>query len=192
MLQDLHGVLTGYFASADQVEAAALHLTEMRKANPDLFVLVDPVMGDGGKLYVAEDVAMAIRDQLLPLASCATPNAFELGWLAGRPVASREDALAAAGLLGCPELLATSVPGKVGDLLTLAITPEGTAIHHAPLRDHVPHGTGDFLSGLYLGARLNGFAPANALQLSSALLDQAVSRSSGEQVLDIIGTLGGA
>lgn len=192
VLAGCHAVLTGYFASADQVKAAAPHISEMRKANPDLFVLVDPVIGDGGKLYVAEDVATAIRDLLLPLASCITPNSFELGWLSGQSAASREEAIAAARALPCPEVLATSIPGKVSDLLTLAITAEAAAIHHAPLRDNVPHGTGDFLAGLYLGARLNGFAPANALQLSSALLDQAISRSSGEEVLDVIGTLGGS
>lgn len=184
------GVLTGYFASADQVVAAAQAIRDM-KADGDPFVLVDPVIGDGERLYVAEDVAAAIRDELLPLASCTTPNSFELGWLTGKGAANREAAIAAARDLSCPEVLATSIPGKVGDLLTLAITADAAAIHHAPLRHEVPHGTGDFLSGLYLAARLNGFAPANALQLSSALLDQAISRSSGEEVLDIVGALGG-
>lgn len=186
------GVLTGYFASADQVEAAARHISAMKKHNAGLFIMVDPVLGDGGKLYVAEEVAVAVRQLLLPLASCATPNSFELGWLTDQNASTREQATAAAQALPCPEVLATSIPGKVGDLLTLAISEEGSAIHHAPLRDKVPHGTGDFLAGLYLGARLNGYSPANALQLSSALLDQAISRSSGEATLDIVATMGGA
>ena len=182
-------MLTGYFASVDQVEATSLRLREMREQNKELFVLVDPVIGDGGRLYVAEDVAAAIRDLLLPLASCTTPNSFELGWLTGCTVTSRQEAIAAARTMPCPEVLATSIAGRSSDLLTLAVTAESVAIHHAPLRSEVPHGTGDFLSGLYLAARLNGFAAANALQLSSALLDQAIAGSSGNPTLDVIGAL---
>lgn len=191
VLANCSGVLTGYFSSADQVEAVAFHLAEMRKQKPDLFIMVDPVIGDGGRRYVAEDVAIAIRDKLLPLASCAAPNSFELSWLTGHELTSRDSAIDAARALPCEEVLATSIAGKANDLLTLAVTANGYALHHAPLRSAVPHGTGDFLSGLYLAARLNDFSPANALQLSSALLDQAIDRSADAQTLDVIGALHG-
>ena len=46
-------------------------------------MLVDPVLGDAGRLYVAQETAEAIRDRLIPLADIATPNLFELGWLTG-------------------------------------------------------------------------------------------------------------
>lgn len=191
VLEGVEAVLTGYFASADQVEAVAKLLTHMKQRNSGLFVLVDPVLGDGGKLYVAEDIAAAVRNQLLPLASCATPNCFELSWLTGRSIATRQEAVAAARSLPCAETLATSIPGTAGDLLTLSVTAEDEAAHGVPMRQQVPHGTGDFLAGLYLSARLNGMAPSTALQLSSALLDEAISRSANRATLDVIGTLGG-
>jgi pyridoxine kinase len=191
VLASCTGVLTGYFASADQVAAAATIIAHMKQQQPGLFVLVDPVLGDSGKLYVAEDVAIAVRDLLLPLASCATPNRFELGWLTGRDISSRTEAEAAARALPCAETLATSIVGGADELLTLMVTANETSVHAAPLRTHVPHGTGDFLSGLYLAARLNGFDPANALQISSALLDEAITRSVGQATLDVIGTLQG-
>jgi sugar/nucleoside kinase (ribokinase family) len=53
----------------------------------------------------------------------------------------------------------------------------------------VPHGTGDFLAGLYLSARLNRYEPSEALKLSSAILETAISRSLGLPCLDIIGAL---
>jgi pyridoxine kinase len=76
-------VMTGYFASPGQVEAAAAVIRRLRGNDPDVVVLTDPVLGDDGRLYVAEDVARAIRDHLVPLATILTPNAFELSWLTG-------------------------------------------------------------------------------------------------------------
>lgn len=191
VLANIEAVFTGYFASADQVETVARLIGHMQQRNPGLFVLVDPVLGDGDRLYVAEDIAVALRSLLLPQATCATPNRFELSWLSGRNVSTLDEAVLAARSLPCGETLATSVQGDHGKLLTLAVTPEEHAVHRAALRQQVPHGTGDFLAGLYLAARLNGLAPANALQLSSALLDQAIDRSANKTTLDVIGTLGG-
>ena len=61
------GVMTGYFASAGQVRIAASSIREMKSKNAALYVLVDPVLGDDGSLYVSNDVANAICDELLPL-----------------------------------------------------------------------------------------------------------------------------
>ncbi len=185
------GVMTGYFASADQVTVAAQAIRSMKQVTPSLFVLVDPVIGDGDSLYVGEEVARAIRDDLMPLADCVTPNRFELSWISGYPASSKSDAQSAAAALSCKEVLATSIPGDSGTLLTLAITQEATAEAASPRIDNVPHGTGDFLAGLYLGARLNNYAPPEALKLSSAILANAIERSQGQATLDVIGALHG-
>jgi pyridoxine kinase len=191
-LTDCVGVMTGYFAGADQVAVAAEAIAAMKRETPSLFVLVDPVIGDGDGLYVSADVAHAIRDELLPLADCLTPNRFELSWFAEHPIAKTSDAEAAASKLRCKEILATSILGDGDMLLTLVIAPDGTSEFLAPRLDGVPHGTGDFLAGLYLGARLNNYAPAEALKLSSAILASAIERSRGEATLDVIGALHGA
>jgi pyridoxine kinase len=185
------GVMTGYFASVDQVAVAAKAIGSMKQAGSSFFVLVDPVIGDDESLYVGEDVACAIRDQLMPLADCVTPNRFELSWLSGCSVSSKKDALNAAAVLPCKEILATSIPAAGDILLTLAITQDALAETASPRVDSVPHGTGDFLAGLYLGARLNGYAPPEALKLSSAILANAIERSRGEATLDVIGALHG-
>ncbi len=183
------GVLTGYFASADQVEIAASRILIMKRANPSLFVLVDPVIGDGDSLYVAKEVAIAMRDKLLPLATCITPNRFELSWLTDKPIANKQDAIEAAAELTCNEVLATSIPVDGKTIATLAITGDECTQSLSTLRPSVPHGTGDFLAGLYLAARLNGYEPAQALKLSSTLLEAAIARSEGRPSLDIIGAL---
>jgi pyridoxine kinase len=183
------GVMTGYFASADQIKVAASFIHRMKVKNPSLYVLVDPVLGDDGSLYVSSEVATAIRDELLPLASCVTPNCFELGWLSGKAVSNKAEVLIAAATLPCKEIVATSVPRDVDNLTTLAIVGSEYSETSTTIKPSVPHGTGDFLAGLYFAARLNGFESREALKLSSGILDSAISRSLGQPCLDIIGAL---
>ena len=183
------GVMTGYFASPDQIKVTASFIHKMKDRNPSLYVLVDPVLGDDGSLYVSSEVAHATRDELLPLATCITPNCFELGWLSGKPVSNKAEVLIAAATLSCKEILATSVSARADSLATLAIAGSEYAETISPAKPSVPHGTGDFLAGLYFAARLNGFASPEALKLSAGILDSAISRSLGQPCLDVIGAL---
>lgn len=189
VLDSCVGVMTGYFASADQILIAASFIRRMKQKNNLLYVLVDPVLGDGDSLYVSNEVANAIRDELLPLATCITPNRFELAWLTNKPVTNNAEARSAAAGLAGIEVLATSVPIDHQNLATLAIDRGDCAETITSVKSSVPHGTGDFLAGLYLSARLNGYEPNGALKLSSAILESAISRSLGLPCLDIIGAL---
>ncbi len=191
VLASCAGVMTGYFADADQITIAADCIRKMKGKKPDLFILVDPVLGDDNSLYVSKDIAEAIRSELLPLASCITPNAFELGWLSGHTISNKNAAIAAATALGIAEVLATSIPVDADTISTMAISKDGCAEITSAFKASVPHGTGDFLSGLYLACRLNGYEASQALDLSSAILNAAISRSEGSPSLDIIGALYG-
>ena len=55
--------------------------------------MCDPVLGDGGKLYVPPELVGAYREALVPLAAVVTPNQFEAELLTGRPVQSLDDAV---------------------------------------------------------------------------------------------------
>ena len=116
--KDLDAVITGYFASAEQIEIVATLIGRLKCK----IILVDPVLGDDGKLYVAQAVAEAIRDKLVPLATIVTPNAFELSWLTGHVVGNENEAVGAARSLNVNEVLATSIPHSANELSTLRIT----------------------------------------------------------------------
>lgn len=190
-LESCAAVMTGYFADASQVRKVARLIVRMKKLNPSLFVLVDPVIGDDGKLYVPQTVAEAIHDALVPLASCLTPNRFELEWLTGMPVLNRQEAIAAARTLNLPEVLATSIPVDPDRLATLAVMPKTHEEIVTALRGDVPHGTGDFLAGLYLAERLE-HPPSRALKAAMVILERAIKRSAGSSVLNVAGALHGS
>lgn len=75
-------MLSGYIPGAEAVEAVGKIAAELKdkarsRGEPGRFFWVlDPVMGDNGKLYVAQDVVPAYKS-LLPNADLILPNQFE-------------------------------------------------------------------------------------------------------------------
>ncbi|KAJ2160342.1 putative pyridoxal kinase [Coemansia sp. RSA 552] len=101
-------LLAGYMGNAENVRAVATIADELRKTNPGLCFVLDPVMGDDGALYVPEELVSLYRNELCPLASLVTPNQFEAELLTGLRIASLADAARA-----CDALHALGVPNVV-------------------------------------------------------------------------------
>lgn len=175
---DLAAIMTGYFSSAAQVIAVTKQIKALQQQHETLKVLVDPVLGDHGKLYVATEVAEAIRDQLIPLATIATPNLFELEWLTGKTQLHE-----AVPIIDVAEVIVTSIPTAEG-LETHLYTGGKVTIKSTPQLSNVPNGTGDFLAGCYLGERLNRPATA-AFEHAMLKLHQVIWRSVGTTSLKL-------
>jgi pyridoxine kinase len=175
----LSAVMTGYFATSTQVIAVAKQIALFQKEVESLQVLVDPVIGDHGALYVPHDVAETIRDQLLPLATISTPNLFELGWLAGMA-----DTETAVKKISVPEMLVTSIPHGDTELETRLYANGTVQSHISPRLENVPHGTGDFLAGAFLARRITS-PPVHSFQSAMQRLETAIAKSAGRPALDV-------
>lgn len=86
-------VLTGYVRSLDLLQGVEAALKKVRSVNPSAIYICDPVLGDNGRFYVPEELAIFYRDVLLPLASVVTPNQFEAEVLSGTTIKTHADAL---------------------------------------------------------------------------------------------------
>jgi len=79
-LDEFDMMLTGYIPGAAAVNAVGAIAKELQgkteSAPGTFFWVLDPVMGDNGRLYVAEDVVPAYRS-LIPYADLILPNQFE-------------------------------------------------------------------------------------------------------------------
>ena len=159
-------VITGYFASAAQVRSAARAIDAVRATRPAARIIVDPIMGDAGRLYVAPEVADAIAADLVARADLIAPNAWELERLSGMPVDDPEGAVRAARSLGKP-VLVSSVP--CGDEISVVYADQSGAWLASHQRvTKAPNGVGDLLTALFAAA-LIGDLPA----------DQALDRAVG-------------
>jgi pyridoxine kinase len=79
-LDDFDMMLSGYVPGAEALEAVGKIAEELKerakKAPGSFFWVLDPVMGDNGNLYVAQDVVPVYRS-LISHADLILPNQFE-------------------------------------------------------------------------------------------------------------------
>jgi pyridoxine kinase len=110
-------VITGYLGAVAQIGPIATVIDQWRDSRPAGQYILDPVLGDNGRIYVSDGLVQKMRARLLPRANYVTPNQFELGLLADRPVVDSDDASAAARQLldQYPPLQAVIATGIIGD-----------------------------------------------------------------------------
>lgn len=177
-LSEVKAVLTGYFGNAAQPRSVARLIRALRARNPDLLYVCDPVMGDVGGLYIREETAAAIRDELVPLASVATPNRYELEWLVGGKLSSNAEIIDAALSLGPSRMLVTSaVPMMTGGTGNLFLSGKHALLAEHRLIDNPPNGLGDLTSALFLARLLAGVPDERALQLTTASVFEVLART---------------
>lgn len=181
-------IYTGYLASEAQIDLVLDAVERLRM--PDTLVLVDPVMGDGGKLYAkfGGSYPDAIK-RLCARADILVPNATEAALLLGKDVQNG---------VPCGEEL----KDYARDLTALGASccvitgyaPDGTHLGalgydtHAKrfftsVSDRIPgfyYGTGDLLASAFLGGVLNGLSYGAALDEAVAYTEESILRTVAE------------
>jgi pyridoxine kinase len=184
-LGEIDAAITGYLPSPGHVGVAA-GIVRRLKAQRNIAYLCDPVLGDDAKgLYLDPSAAVALRDELIGMADIATPNRFELGWLAGDDVQTIAGVQVAALALAVRTVIVTSAAQHDGRISTLMVTPAGNHVCDTAWRPEVPHGTGDFFAALVLGHHLNGESAPMALGRAAAAVDVAIAASAGRDELEL-------
>lgn len=174
----LDAVITGYFATPEQVAIAVDALERIKAAAPRARVVVDPIMGDDGGLYVREAVAEAITLRLVPRADLVSPNAWELSRLTGVAVGDPDRAMAAVRALGRPTLVSSVARG--GDV-SVVYAGDG----HGWIATHAwslaaPKGTGDLLCGYFTAGLLQGLGARETLAAAVGVVAELVATCGGD------------
>lgn len=171
------GVLAGYVALAPQAAAIAGLVAQARAYREGIPVLLDPIVGDAGQLYVDPLIVDEIRAQLVPMADIATPNVTELAALVAPKRISKATGLAESDIvkmarkLQVPTVVVTSAPASTDDrVANMVITEEmAVRVETEKVDTHV-HGTGDLLAGLILGEVVAGQDIVPAVATAAAIV----------------------
>lgn len=152
----LTGALLGYLGSVPLIQLFDSFLTTAHLP----FTLIDPVMGDGGKLYpnISPDHVTAMR-QLIGHASVITPNLTEAQFLTGLPVTHTVTAPALKALFSGlrqltgtqAKLVITGIPGADHDAIQTAWQGDPSADIQSDLQNRLPghfYGSGDVFSAV--------------------------------------------
>jgi hydroxymethylpyrimidine/phosphomethylpyrimidine kinase len=158
-------VKLGMLGSIEMVETACQIIQHLTAQQPALAIVCDPVLraGGGGPLG-GNEVACAIREQLLPLVTIATPNLPEARILAGLPDASA-DACAKVLRRHCAHLLITGGHGDETAIHNRLYCPDGNQHDFTCVR--LPgsyHGSGCTLASALAGRLAQGEALISAVR----------------------------
>ena len=157
------GVLCGYLSDPAQAEAVIPVLEHFRSQGSQ--IIVDPAMGDHGRLYkgLDEDHVAAMAEVCM-CADILLPNVTEAALLAELPYREQTDGAylrsLTAALLQVYHAQAVVITGVSSRPETLgfcgADREEGTFVYQNPVVERQFHGTGDLFSAVFTGALLAG------------------------------------
>jgi pyridoxine kinase len=188
------GVLSGYVGAAEIGAEVLAAVGEVKAANPAARYCCDPVIGDADRgVYVRPEVAEFLRMRAVPTADVITPNAFELGYLAGRESATLAEACTAIDALharGPRVVLVTSLataetPPEAIDLLVS--DPAGRFRLRTPKLAHAANGAGDAIAALFFAHLARSGSAADAMARAAAsvfgILRRTAQASAREMLL---------
>ncbi len=171
------GILVGYVALAPQAVNIAGIVAQARAQKAGIPLVVDPIMGDEGELYVDPAVIGEIVTHMLPMADVIVPNLTELAALSDpesvseAPEMGEAEALERARALGVPTVVVTSAPTRSRDrVANLLVTADGAWRIETPRLPCKVHGTGDLLAGIILSELASGRGVVDATAAAAAIV----------------------
>lgn len=190
---------TGYLGSPRQARIVSEFISKFRRPNQDL-VVVDPVLGDNGRLYtgITEEMVIEMR-HLIRCADIITPNMTELFQLLDKPYQASVDdrelkaylkALSDAG----PEIIiVTSVPVTDNPHMTsvYAYNRNGHKYWKVTcpyLPAHYP-GTGDTFTSVITGSLMQGDSLPIALDRATQFILQGIRATFGYEYNNLEGIM---
>lgn len=172
------GIYSGYLGSIHQIS----YVEKIMEQFPCPFVLVDPVMGDHGRLYTGFDSAYVSQmRRLLSRADVAVPNVTEAAFLADMPYEHNTHSLDYIETIieklqaqSEADLVLTGV--KTGnDTVGTAVFSAGKLSMFERERFDVSYsGTGDVFASAFAAAMMNGFSVRDAGELASDFATECI------------------
>ncbi len=182
---DFECIYSGFLGSAAQIA----HCREFFAAYPEALVVVDPVMGDHGKLYrTCTDDMRTGMNSLVEMAQVITPNLTEAYLLLGEqyshePLGSTKakSMLARLSEKGPEQVVITGVTLATGEYANIGYD-RGRGAYWKAVGDYVPvayPGTGDVFAAVLTGSFLIGDSLPMAMDRATRYVELTVKTTFG-------------
>ncbi len=190
---DFDAVYTGYLGSFEQIDLVS---EAMDRVCGEKLIIVDPAMGDNGKLYPAFDEAFAKKmASLCGRADIILPNITEAAFMTGLDYregydeAYVKELLRALAALGAKLSILSGVsfaPGMTGVMGYDSVTGRfWNYIHKKHGRSY--HGTGDIFASTFVGGLMRGKTWQSAARLAADFTADCIALTMERGKLDCYG-----
>jgi hydroxymethylpyrimidine/phosphomethylpyrimidine kinase len=178
-----HAVKTGMLYSAENILVVAKFFHNRKSEIGNRKLVVDPVMvSTSGKRLLEPKAEKALMQQLLPLATLATPNLDEAEILSGQKIRSPEDLRSAARKIfsrfGCAALVKGGHLKNCREAIDIFFNGEVELLLSAPfVKGICTHGTGCTYSAAICAALALGHDLPHSVEIGKNLITAAISSS---------------
>ena len=153
VLPHINNVVTGYLGDARQANPIHSMIQAWQAERTDGVYILDPVLGDRGRLYVDSAIVDEIRQKLLPVAHIVTPNQFELGLLTDSHIEITHAAVKAAKTMlqqnpNLQAVIATGIANENCGVSDLKVTRHDVTEFDYAKRHQGVAGGGDLLTAI--------------------------------------------
>ena len=180
-------VYAGFLGSADQIDR--VREAAQRLKTPDGITLIDPVMGDNGKVYDTYTPEMCTRmRELCAIADIITPNTTEaailMDWVpCSRPRTAEEawEWLRALRAQYGAQVVLTGLDFEQGKVGSGCLSDTGGTLSLHRRIDRYYPGTGDLFASVMLGALLNGHSLPAACERAGEYVKDCIAYTAEQQ-----------
>lgn len=177
------GVLVGYLADAAQCQAAEQLLRQQAGLK-----ILDPAMGDRGKLYSGlTEAQIPAMLSLCKQADILAPNVTEAALLTGLPYREQAEeayyralATALTEATGARGVVITGVSLEAGQTGFYSLCPKEETLYQREKLNKTLHGTGDLFSAVLSGSLLRGDTLPVAAENAAAFVEKAIEATEKE------------
>ncbi len=175
-------IYTGFLGSEKQIDIAEKFFEAFREENTK--VLVDPVMGDDGRIYSTYTYELCDKmKRLISYADVVTPNVTEASILSGVEYSGDNITLekahsmaVAISELGTPNVIITGIK-RDGYAINYIYSPQGEHEYTSPIVPVYYSGTGDVFASIVCGFLAKGKSIAEGVEFATKFIENAAKYS---------------
>jgi len=184
-------IYSGFLGSEEQIDIVRGFFRDFKRENQ--LKVIDPVMGDNGKLYqtVTDGMVKGMR-QLITKADVITPNITEASFLLDREIPRTitdeeiKEWLKELATMGPRYTVITSVPNEVKDKSTSTVAYNSKDNRYWKVTcDYIPAfypGTGDMFTSVLVGSLMQGDSLPIALDRAQHFVSLAIRATFGFEI----------
>lgn len=181
---EFDGIYSGFLGSVKQIKIVENFINEHKSDKVTPYIIVDPVMGDKGRLYPTYTLEMQSEMRsLVSRADLITPNITEACFLTGTEYTGEEismnfakELLKKLAFSGCGQIVLTGIV-KDSNIVNMTLSEGNISIDERYRESRVFSGTGDIFASVVCAFILKGASVAEAVEKAGKFISLSIENT---------------